>query len=421
MLPGNFDNGAIHVGGTVKKMENGLSMETYLAGFEPCPKDQYGSTCMPIYQTATFQQTEGEIYDYTRSGNPTRSALEHQISVLEGVSMNGRGFAFSTGMAAISTVVRLAKQGEEIIAGDDSYGGTYRLLSQIIASRHGIKVSYMNLAGEEGVENLRLALMRSDNKVRLVMIESPTSPFQKICDIKSLAKLCHENASGFPTLLSVDNTLMSPVLCRPLELGADIVIHSGTKFLCGHSDTMAGVVTVRDVKVDDDKNLPEEIYFLQNAEGNGLAPFDCWLILRGLKTMALRVKQQQANAMIIAKWLLTCSRITKVIYPGLEGQTGYELHRAQSNGPGSVICFLTGNYRLSEHIAKTTKCFKITVSFGSVSSLMSLPGKMSHASIPEDVRVARAFPDDLVRLSIGIEDPEDLINDLSAAINSFTG
>jgi cystathionine beta-lyase len=182
---------------------------------------------------------------------------------------------------------------------------------------------------------------------------------------------------------------------------------------------MAGVVTVRDLPVDTQRSLPETMYFIQNSEGTGLAPFDCWLVLRGLKTMALRVRQQQSNAMAVAKWLTTCPQVMKVLYPGLDNHPDKDLHHKQAKGGGSVICFLTGNVSLSQHIVTTTKLFNITVSFGGVSSLISLPGKMSHASIPEEVRHAREFPEDLVRISIGIEDPEDLINDLHAAMASF--
>lgn len=395
---------------------NGYSLETLLAGYDPCPNDPYGATSMPIYQTATFKQpgaTEFGDYDYTRSGNPTRTALQDQIAILEN-SPGCRSFCFSTGMAALSAITRLAQAGDEIIVNDDSYGGTYRLMSQI-ATRHGIKVSYVNMAGNIGVDNLKNAI---NPTTRLVMIESPTNPIQRICAIKELSKICAANDHPLGTLLSIDNTMMSPVLSRPLEIGADIVIHSATKFFSGHSDTMAGVVTVKD-RSNGPKSLGDTMYFFQNAEGTALAPFDCWLVLRGLKTMALRVKEQQRVAMEVATWLEKCPFVTKVIYPGLPGHEDYELHKSQSNGPGSVVCFLTGNVPLSEHIVTNSKLFKITVSFGSVSSLISIPGRMSHASIPEQVRAAREFPEDLVRLSIGIEDPNDLISDLHNTMLSF--
>jgi cysteine-S-conjugate beta-lyase len=395
---------------------NGLSIDTVLANFDPCPNDPYGATSMPIYQTATFKQVGANDfgdYDYTRSGNPTRTALQDQIALLEN-SPGAKSFCFSTGMAAIAAVLRLVQNGEEIIVNDDSYGGTYRIMSKV-AQRQGIKITYVNLAGTEGLENLKNTI---NAKTRLVMIESPTNPMQRVCSINALACICHENSHPIRTLLCVDNTMMSPILCRPLELEADLVVHSATKFMSGHSDTMAGVVTVRNIP-DDGRDLSDSLYFYQNAEGTALAPFDCWLVLRGLKTMALRVKAQQANAIIVANWLKQCSYVTSVLYTGIEGFPERDLHFSQASGPGSVVCFLTGNMALSEHIVTATKLFKITVSFGSVSSLISVPMHMSHASIPEDVRSAREFPSDLVRLCIGIEEPQDLINDLQQAMESF--
>jgi cystathionine beta-lyase len=412
----DFDSTQQEEYGHVFKVQ-GLSLETALAGYDPCPNDPYGSTCMPIYQTATFQQptaTEFGAYDYTRSGNPTRDALQNQIALLEN-SPECQSFCFSTGMAAISAVTRLAQMGDEIIISDDSYGGTYRLVSTVTIN-FGIKIRFLNLSGEIGVENLKSAI---SSNTRLVMIESPTNPMQRICDIRALAEVCHENNHPKGTFLSIDNTMLSPVFSRPLEIGADIVIHSATKFLSGHSDTMAGVVTVKNIPDGNNTTLPKTLYFYQNAEGPALAPFDCWLVLRGLKTMSLRVKQQALNAMEIAKRLTTTPSVQQVIYPGLATHPDHALHRTQASGYGSVVCFLTGNQAFSHHIVTNTKLFKITVSFGSVTSLISLPGHMSHASIPEDVRAARAFPEDLIRLCIGIEDPEDLINDLQKAMESF--
>lgn len=414
-----FSNGQENVGEYGAGLKyNGLSVETILANYDACPNDPYGATNMPIYQTATFKQagaTDFGDYDYTRSGNPTRTALQDQIALLEN-SPGCQSFCFSTGMAAIAAVSRLVQQGEEIIVNDDSYGGTYRIMSKI-AVRQGIKITYINMAGAEGPANLKAAI---SNITRLVMIESPTNPMQRICDIRRLSEVCHANGHPSGTLLSIDNTMMSPVLSRPLEIGADIVIHSATKFMSGHSDTMAGAVTVRSMP-DGERSLSQSLYFYQNAEGAALAPFDCWLVLRGLKTMALRVKAQQSNSLAVAKWLNTQPWVTRVIYPGLPDHPDYDLHNSQASGAGAVVCFTTGNMALSEHIVTTTKLFKITVSFGSVSSLISVPCHMSHASIPEEVRISREFPEDLVRLCIGIEDSEDLIADLQSAMMSFVG
>lgn len=387
--------------------EDEFNVNTRLVSFEACKDDPHGSATMPIYQTSTFAQpsaTNFGAYDYTRSGNPTRAALERQMAELEG---GHRAFAFTSGMAALSAVSRLAHAGDEIVLSDDSYGGTYRLLSKV-ASKNGVRVKYVDLSGEEGPKNLLAAL---SDKTRLVMMESPTNPMQRICDIARLADAAHSVGA----LLSVDNTMMSPILQNPLALGADIVVHSATKFICGHSDTMSGVIIAKDPE------LCKDIYFYQNAEGTGLAPFDCWLLLRGIKTMGIRVLHAQQNAEQVASFLNDHPLVQTVHYTGLLPATAPDrkIHDSQSRGCGSVVCFRTGSLAFSQHIVSVTKLFKITVSFGSVNSLISLPGAMSHASIPEEVRKARSFPEDLVRLSIGIEDPKDLIRDLSQALQSY--
>jgi cystathionine beta-lyase len=384
---------------------NKVDQMTKLVTFEGMPDDPHGSSAVPLYQTATFKQpgaTSFGTYDYSRSGNPTRAALERQVAELE----NGcRGFALSSGMSAMTMVTRVAKAGEEIICSDDSYGGTYRLLARITA-RQGISVRYVDLEGDKGVENLRRE-MRPNTK--LVMIETPTNPFQRICDLKGLAEVAHDHGA----LVSVDNTIMSPLLQNPLDLGVDIVCHSATKFISGHSDCMAGVVVVKDEK------LAEEIYFYQNAEGNALAPFDCWLLLRGIKTMGIRVYEQQRNAVRIANFLKDHPQVKQVFYSGLPSHSNYHIHSRQATGGGSVVSFTTGDYELSKHIVTATKLFKVTVSFGSVDSRIELPGAMSHASIPAEVRAAREFPEDIIRMSIGIEHCDDLLTDLSSAFQSY--
>ncbi|DBA05067.1 TPA: hypothetical protein N0F65_000755 [Lagenidium giganteum] len=383
------------------------SVATRLVSFEACKDDPHGSSTMPIYQTSTFAQpsaTNFGAYDYSRSGNPTRAAFERQMAELE---YGHRAFAFSSGMAALSAVSRLAHSGDEIVLSDDSYGGTYRLLSKV-AAKNGVIIKYVDLSGENGPKNLTAALTE---KTKLVMMESPTNPMQRICDIKRLAEAAHTVGA----LLSVDNTMMSPILQNPLRLGADIVVHSATKFVCGHSDTMSGVIIAKDPE------LCRDIYFYQNAEGTGLAPFDCWLLLRGVKTMSLRVNQAQQNAEQIAAFLHEHPSVTHTYYSTLlpADSADRAIHESQARGAGSVVCFRTGSLAFSQHIVSVTKLFKITVSFGSVNSLISLPGAMSHASIPEEVRKARSFPEDLVRLSIGVEDIRDLIKDLSQAFQTY--
>lgn len=386
---------------------DGFSISTRLVTFEACKDDPHGSATMPIYQTSTFVQpsaTNFGAYDYTRSGNPTRAAFERQMAELE---YGHRAFAFTSGMAALSAVTRLAHSGDEIVLSDDSYGGSYRLLSKV-ASKNGVIVKYVDLSGADGPKNLAAAVTE---KTKLVMMESPTNPMQRICDIKRLSEAAHTVGA----LLSVDNTMMSPILQNPLLLGADIVVHSATKFICGHSDTMSGVVIAKDPE------LCRDIYFYQNAEGTGLAPFDCWLLLRGVKTMSLRVMQAQTNAEQVASFLRDHPSVIKVHYSSLlpTNSVDRQIHDSQARGAGSVVCFRTGSLAFSQHIVSVTKLFKITVSFGSVNSLISLPGAMSHASIPEEVRKARAFPEDLVRLSIGVEDVKDLIKDLSHAFQTY--
>lgn len=363
--------------------------------------DSYGAVVPPLYQTATFRQpcaTEFGEYDYTRSGNPTRTQLEKQLAVLEKGSYAA---AFTSGMAALTVVTRLVAAGEEIIAGDDLYGGTSRLLEQVLP-RNGIGVSY--------VDTTDLSAVRKafTERTKLLLLETPTNPFLKISDIKALAEIVHSHGAR----LAVDNSMLSPVLQNPLSLGADMVIHSATKYLCGHSDVTAGAV------ITDDANLHRQIAFTQNAEGAGLSPFDSWLLIRGIKTLALRVERQNNSAQKIAQFLTEQSGVEKVYYPGFTSHEGYEIHSRQATGGGAVISFTTGDAEISQRIAEATKLFSLTVSFGSVGSSISLPCRMSHASIPAKLRERFAPPVDLVRLSVGIEDVGDLSDDLKQAFSS---
>ena len=360
--------------------------------------DPHCSISPPIYQTATFRQpTADEFgeYDYTRTGNPTRGLVERQIARLEGAEYS---CAFASGMAAITALTRLVNAGEEIIAGDDLYGGTVRLLDQVLP-RQGISVRYVDVTD---VDAVREAL---NPRVKLILIETPSNPTMRITNIRVLAGVAREAGA----LLAVDNSMLSPCFQKPLKLGADIVVHSATKFLCGHSDVTGGALVVNDY------GLHRQIAFQQNAEGAGLSPFDSWLLLRGMKTLSLRVERQNESARKIAEFLSRHPAVNRVYYPGLANHPGHEIHRNQSKGDGAVISFTTGDVEVSRQVVEATRLFDIAVSFGSVGSTISLPCRMSHASIPQALRDRLAPPPDLVRISVGIEDVDDLIEDLSQA------
>ena len=362
--------------------------------------DIHGAIVPPIYQTATFEQptaTDFGDYDYTRSGNPTRTILEQQLAILEDAQYAS---AFGSGMAALTALTRMVRPGEEVIAGDDLYGGTVRLLERI-KSVQNVKVHYVDTTDANAVRRI------SSPQTRLILIETPSNPLFRISDIRALSGIAGEVGA----LLAVDNSMLSPVFQRPLNFGADIVIHSATKFLCGHSDVTAGAV------ITNDKSVHDEIAFQQNAEGSGLSPFESWLLLRGLKTLALRIERQNESARKIAEFLQSNASISRVYYPGLETHIGYQTHRRQSEGDGAVVSFITGDSEFSARLVEATRLFRIAVSFGSVGSTISLPCRMSHASIPLALRDRLGPPDDLVRLSVGIEDVDDLIEDLDQALS----
>ncbi|KAF7198438.1 Cystathionine beta-lyase [Pseudocercospora fuligena] len=358
--------------------------------------DQYGSSSMPIYQTATFKGLPGQEYDYTRSGNPTRSHLERHMAKIMGAN---RALVAGSGMGALDIITRLLKTGDEVVTGDDLYGGTNRLLTYLKRNQ-GIVVHHVDTTK---VDVVKAAITE---KTAMVLLESPTNPLIKICDINAISTAAHDVSSKI--IVAVDNTMLSPYLQNPLDLGADIVYESGTKYLSGHHDVMAGVIGVNDAKLGDD------LYFMVNSTGCGLAPFDSWLLLRGVKTLAVRMDKQQSNAMAIAAYLENHG--FKVRYPGLRSHPQYALHWSQARGAGAVLSFETGSIELSERIVESTKLFGISVSFGCVNSLISMPCRMSHASIDPATRKERALPEDIIRLCIGIEDLEDLRDDLTQAL-----
>lgn len=378
-----------------------MKFASRLVSFDVSPGDPFRPMATPIYQTATFEQEEATAfgaYDYSRSGNPTRTVLEEQMAALE----NGtRGFCFSSGMAAIGTIARLLRTGEEIVADSDLYGGTCRLFTRIL-DRTGITARYADACSVASFAK------QINECTKLVYLESPTNPLLRVVDIRQIADLAHAKGA----LLAVDSSAMSPYLQNPLDLGADIVLHSATKYLCGHSDVTGGVAVVKDAE------LAKQIYFLQNAEGNALGPFDAFLFLRGVKTLKLRLDCQQKNAQAIAQWLEVHPQVTSVNYPGLTTSPHYLLQRKQARGAGAVLSFTTGSMELSRRIVEAMQMFSICVSFGSINSTISLPGCMSHASVPPEVGKLRELPCDLVRLSVGIEEISDLIADLEQAFAS---
>jgi cystathionine beta-lyase len=356
-----------------------MKFGTRLLHYDPAPGDANRPVVTPIYQTATFEQEHVDSsgpFEYSRSGNPTRKVLEDHLAALEGGT---RAFAFASGVAAITCVLRLLSTGDEILADWDLYGGTTRLFGRVV-DRVGVTVK---LSEGLDVERLRAAITPA---TKLLYVESPTNPLLRLLDLRSLATFAHDNG----LLMAVDASAMTPYLQRPLELGVDIVIHSATKYLSGHSDVTAGVVVVKD------EELAKKIYFLQNAEGNALAPFESFLLLRGLKTLKLRMDAQQKNAAAVAEYLRGHSSVTSVTYPGF----------------GALLAVRVGTFERAKQLAEGLKLFKIAVSFGSVTSTISLPATMSHASVPPEYLAQREIPRDMLRVSVGAEDIEDLIADL---------
>lgn len=363
-----------------------------------------GAISVPIYQTATFVQDAPGVnkgYDYARSGNPTRATLEHLLAVLEGGST---GLAFASGLAAIDTVLKLLKSGDEILAVDDIYGGAYRLFTHVY-EKLGIKVNYVDTS------DLNEVLNALTPATRLIWLESPTNPTLKISDIKAIASLARQHGA----LLCVDNTFTSPVLQRPLELGADIVVHSVTKYLGGHSDLIAGAVITKDPE------LGAELKFLQNAGGNILGPFDSWLVIRGLETLVLRVRQQSASAMAIATFLADQEEVETVYYPGLPSHHNHHIAAQQQSGYGGIISIRLKDDTQEAALAflKGTQLFHLAESLGGVKSLCCLPCEMTHKSVPREKRLATGVTDGFIRLSVGIEETEDLIADLQHALQTL--
>jgi cystathionine beta-lyase len=360
-----------------------------------------GSISVPIYQTSTFvQEAPGEHrgYDYARSNNPTRAVLENVIAELEG---GAAGFAFASGLAAIDAVVKLLQSGDEILAVDDIYGGAFRLFTHIYR-KFGITVNYVDTTHAANVAAAITA------KTKLVWLETPTNPTLKISDIKAIAEIAHANGS----LLCVDNTFASPALQQPIALGADIVVHSATKYLGGHSDLIAGLVVTKTAE------LGSEIKFIQNASGAILAPHDSWLVIRGIETLHLRVAEHSRNALSVARYLQKHPAVATVYYPGLAKHNNYEVALGQQTAGGGVVSFVLKNDTAdaAKTLVCSTRLFKLAESLGGVKSLLCHPATMTHKSIPAEKRHASGVADSLVRLSVGLEDAADLVADLDQAL-----
>ncbi len=369
------------------------------AGVEPEPTT--GAIMTPIFQTSTYvQPAVGEPlggYDYARTANPTREALEASVSALE----SGRhGIAFSSGLAALEAVVKRLSAGDHVVSEQNTYGGTTRMFDRILA-RLGIEFSYVDTRDVDAVTGAM------KGNTRLVHLETPTNPMMRICDIKEIARATHE-AGAF---LSVDNTFASPFNQRPLELGADFAVHSSTKYLNGHSDVVGGIVVVRD------DALAEELRFIQNSAGAVPGPMDCWLCLRGIKTLHARMRTHNANGLEVARYLEGHPKVGRVFYPGLASHPQHELAARQMKGFGGMVSVDVGTLERAKAFTEHTRIFRLAESLGGVESLISVPALMTHASVPRERREAMGITNGLVRLSVGIEDEEDLLEDLERVLS----
>lgn len=354
-----------------------------------------GALSIPIYQASTYHQHDVDNpgkYEYSRSGNPTREALEKTLAALE----NGTAaYAFASGMAATSSALSILEQGDHIVATEDIYGGSYRILRSFF-NKFGIKTTFVDMTRLENIEKA----IQPNTKV--LFLETPSNPLLKITDITGVVQI----AKRRQLLTMIDNTFMSPYFQRPLDLGVDLVIHSATKFLGGHSDVIGGAVITKS------KELAAKIYYVQNGFGAILGPQDSWLLLRGIKTLRARMELQQQSALKIAAWLKEQPWVTGVYYPGLPDHPGYEINKSQASGFGAVLSFKTDTVERARRIMEKVKLWTVAVSLGGVESILSYPVKMSHAAIPAIERERLGITDNLIRLSVGLEEPEDLIADL---------
>ena len=364
------------------------------------PDATFGAVSVPIYQTSTFVfedvgKTRG--YDYSRTANPTRKVLEDTIAQLEG---GKAGFAFATGMAAEATVMHLLEAGDHVISGDDVYGGTYRLFQNVMRA-FGLEFTFLRMDSRQAIEEA----IRPNT--RMLWLESPSNPLLNIIDVEMVADVAKKH--GILTVM--DNTFATPYFLRPIDFGIDLVVHSTTKYLNGHCDVVGGaVVTTTD-------ELTERVQFLLNAMGTCASPFDCWLVLRGIETLPVRMKQHEANAIAVANYLREHLPVNRVFYPGLESHPGHEIAKRQMKGFGGVVSFeLKGGIQAANNFLRRVKVFSLAESLGGVASLAEHPATMTHASMPKDYREKVGITDELIRLSVGLENVDDLIEDLHQAL-----
>jgi cystathionine beta-lyase/cystathionine gamma-synthase len=375
----------------------GFATNAIHVGQEPDPST--GAIVAPIYQTSTYVQTElgkDKGYDYARTNHPNRKALERTVAKLEG---GQSAYVFSSGMAAIDAVFRLLRPGDHVIVSEAVYGGVYRLSTQLLV-HFGLEFSFVDTSSIDAVN----ASLRPNTK--MLYVETPTNPTLRVSDLAALSKV----ASDRGVTLAVDNTFLSPYLQRPIECGAHIVVHSMTKYLNGHSDSTGGAVVL--TRPED----AEKIYFIQRSAGSGLAPMDCFLVSRGIKTLAVRMLQHNANGISVARHLDAHPKVRKVYYPGLPSHPQHEIARRQQRGPGAMLSFDLGNLDAARRLLNHVKLCSLAESLGGVETLISHPAIMTHASMPQDVRERVGITDGLVRLSVGIEDIEDIIADLDQAL-----
>lgn len=361
--------------------------------------EKTGAVSVPIYQVSTYKQDgpgNHRGYEYSRTGNPTRHALETLIAQLEG---GKRGFAFASGMAATTAVMLLLNQGDHVLVTDDIYGGTFRVMTKVL-NRFGIAATFINTSDLNEVEK------NIQTNTKAIFLESPTNPLLKITDIAEVSKIA--KAKGLLTI--VDNTFATPYWQNPITLGADLVLHSATKYLGGHSDLVAGLAVVND------EELGEKLHFVQNSTGGVLGPQDSWLLLRGIKTLGLRMEEHEQNTNKIVNYLLEQKAVSKVYYPGLENHPNHEIAKKQARGFGGMVSFDVGSGEKAARVLKKVKYFTLAESLGAVESLISIPALMTHASIPPQRRTELGITDGLIRISVGLEDAEDLLEDLQQAL-----